>query len=164
MEVFKFLLNFDLSSFENKEINYRYPSCISKFEIKDFYKDIYDYKILNCGRREIIGNIEYVYQKKKYLFDIKCEVDNSFVLEIPIEKFDTFAGFLEPAKEDGNSNRIHYGSMSVSENYVHYLQKILEICENCIKTNEKARQRNASAKSAIRTSMKKVRLSFNLLE
>ncbi len=84
---------FDLSSFENKEINYRYPSCISKFEIKDFYKDIYDYKILNCGRREIIGNIEYVYQKKKYLFDIKCEVDNSFVLEIPIEKFDKFAGF-----------------------------------------------------------------------
>ena len=85
--------DFDLSSFENKEINYRYPSCISKLEVNDFYKDIYDYKILNCGRREIIGNIEYVYQKKKYLFDIKCEVDNSFVLEIPIEKFDTFAGF-----------------------------------------------------------------------
>ena len=58
---------FDLSSFENKEINYRFPSCVSKFEINDFYKDIYDYKILNCGRREIIGNIEYVYQKKIFI-------------------------------------------------------------------------------------------------
>lgn len=43
--------------------------------------------------------------------------------------FDTFTGFLEPALEDGDSNRVHIGSMSVSENYELYLDKILALHE-----------------------------------
>lgn len=43
--------------------------------------------------------------------------------------FDTFAGFLEPAPEDGDSDRVHIGSMSVAEDYDLYLDKILALHE-----------------------------------
>lgn len=43
--------------------------------------------------------------------------------------FDTFTGFLEAVPEDGKSDRVHVGSMSVSENYEQYLEKILALHE-----------------------------------
>ncbi len=43
--------------------------------------------------------------------------------------FDTFTGFLEAAPEDGNSDRLHVGSMSVFEDYEMYLDKILALHE-----------------------------------
>lgn len=43
--------------------------------------------------------------------------------------FDTFAGFLEPASEDGDSDRVHVGSMGVSEGYELYLDRILALHE-----------------------------------
>ena len=42
---------------------------------------------------------------------------------------DTFTGFLETLPEDGNSDRVHVGSMSVSENYAQYLENILALHE-----------------------------------
>lgn len=43
--------------------------------------------------------------------------------------FDTFTGFLESALEDGKSDRVHVGSMSVSEGYENYLDKVLTLHE-----------------------------------
>lgn len=43
--------------------------------------------------------------------------------------FDTFTGFLQATAEDGTSDRVHVGSMSVTENYELYLDKILTLHE-----------------------------------
>lgn len=43
--------------------------------------------------------------------------------------FDTFTGFLEPDLHDGSSDRVHVGSMSVSENYEQYLAQVLALHE-----------------------------------
>lgn len=43
--------------------------------------------------------------------------------------FDTFTGFLQPAPEDGTSDRVHVGSMSVSEGYETYLENVLSLHE-----------------------------------
>ncbi len=87
----KIFNDFDLTSFDDKKTIKRFPSCISKYEIKDSYNDFYEYKIINCGRREIIGDIEYAYSSNKYYFDVRCEVDNSLLLAIPIDKFEQIA-------------------------------------------------------------------------
>ena len=87
----KIFNEFDLTSFDDKNKINRFPSCISKYEIKNSYNDINEYKIINCGRREIIGVIEYAYSSNKYYFEVKCEVDNSLLLEIPINKLEKIA-------------------------------------------------------------------------
>lgn len=43
--------------------------------------------------------------------------------------FDTFAGFREPADQDGFSDRVRFGSMSVSEDYEQYLAQVLALHE-----------------------------------
>jgi len=43
--------------------------------------------------------------------------------------FDTFAGFPGISKEDGSSDLVQVGNLSVTENYVEYLTKILEYQE-----------------------------------
>ena len=43
--------------------------------------------------------------------------------------FDTFTGFLETDPEDGKSDRVHIGSMNVSDGYEEYLDKILMLHE-----------------------------------
>lgn len=43
--------------------------------------------------------------------------------------FDTFTGFLEPGPQDGTSDRVHVGSMSVSEDYEQYLAQVLALHE-----------------------------------
>lgn len=87
----KIFNEFDLTSFDDKNKINRFPSCISKYEINNSYNDINEYKIINCGRREIIGVIEYAYSSNKYYFEVKCEVDNSLLLEIPINKLEKIA-------------------------------------------------------------------------
>ena len=87
----KIFNEFDLTSFDDKNKINRFPSCISKYEINNSYNDINEYKIINYGRREIIGVIEYAYSSNKYYFEVKCEVDNSLLLEIPINKLEKIA-------------------------------------------------------------------------
>ena len=43
--------------------------------------------------------------------------------------FDTFAGFPNISKKDGSSDLVQAGNLSVTENYVEYLTKILEYHE-----------------------------------
>jgi hypothetical protein len=43
--------------------------------------------------------------------------------------FDTFAGFTEPTPEDGRSDRVHAGSMSVTAGYEAYLERVLALHE-----------------------------------
>ena len=44
--------------------------------------------------------------------------------------FDTFKGFLSVSEKDGNSDMMKSGGLAVSENYVDYLQGIMESHEN----------------------------------
>lgn len=43
--------------------------------------------------------------------------------------FDTFAGFLNTTQQDGNSERMYNGSMSVAESYESYLAQVLALHE-----------------------------------
>lgn len=43
--------------------------------------------------------------------------------------FDTFEGFLEPSKQDGASERVFKGAMTVSKNYEDYLQELMRLHE-----------------------------------
>lgn len=43
--------------------------------------------------------------------------------------FDTFKGFVEVNSEDGDSDKVHVGSMSVSAGYEDYLDKVLKLHE-----------------------------------
>ena len=81
---------YDLSSFDkNKEIS-RGSAYNMNFELKNYYNEKYEYKIVEYGKGQIIGDIEYTNQTDKYLFSIICEVDNSQILEIPLSDFNDF--------------------------------------------------------------------------
>ncbi|MFJ3713449.1 class I SAM-dependent methyltransferase [Streptomyces sp. NPDC090053] len=43
--------------------------------------------------------------------------------------FDTFTGFLDPAPQDGGSDRVFAGSMSVTPGYESYLEQVLRLHE-----------------------------------
>lgn len=107
---------------ENLEL-YMRPQRISEIlSLEEIYK-----KILNT--HGVIMEFGVRWGRHLSIFSALRTIFEPYNFYRKIIGFDTFAGFLEPAKEDGNSNRIHYGSMSVSENYVHYLQKILDLHE-----------------------------------
>jgi CRP-like cAMP-binding protein len=81
----KFLNYYDLSSFDNKEL--RTSGNTKKnlnYEINNTYDDNIEYQLINVGRGEIVGDIEFTYNIKNYFFNLKCDIDNSQILEIPI--------------------------------------------------------------------------------
>ena len=83
---------YDLSSFENKN-NKDFCSGSAyniNFELKDNYNEKYQYKIVELGTGEMIGDIEYVNNSKKFLFNILCVADNSQILEISYKDFYNF--------------------------------------------------------------------------
>ena len=83
---------YDLSSFENKNNKEICSGCAYNinFELKDNYIEKYEYKIVELGTGEMIGDIEYVNHSKKFLFNILCEADNSQILEISYKDFYNF--------------------------------------------------------------------------
>ena len=84
---------YDLSSFENKN-NKDFCSGSAyniNFELKGNYNEKYQYKIVELGTGEMIGDIEYVNNSKKFLFNILCVADNSQILEISYKDFYNFA-------------------------------------------------------------------------
>ena len=84
---------YDLSSFEDKN-NKEFCSGSAyniNFELKGNYNEKYQYKIVELGTGEMIGDIEYVNNSKKFLFNILCVADNSQILEISYKDFYNFA-------------------------------------------------------------------------
>ena len=74
---------YDLSSFDKNKAISRGSAYNMNFELKNYYNEKYEYKIVEYGKGQIIGDIEYTNHTDKYLFSIICEVDNSQILEIP---------------------------------------------------------------------------------
>ena len=83
------------------------------FEIKGEYQEEKLYTLINYGKGEILGNIEYYLQLKKYLYTVKCMTDVE-LYEIDIDSFNyiirsyNFELFEEKTKEQINflKNRI----------------------------------------------------------
>ena len=58
-----------------------------KYELLDQYEDIIEYKIVNYEQGELIGDLEYKYNKKRYIFSVICDLDDSEVLEFKARQF-----------------------------------------------------------------------------
>lgn len=56
------------------------------FELNGEYEEKKIYTLINYGKGELLGNIEYYMKLKKYLFSVKC-ITNVEVLEIDMEIF-----------------------------------------------------------------------------
>ena len=80
----QFLNEYDLSSFSNNEI---IKSGNTKqnlnSEINNSYDNNIEYHLINVGKGEVIGDIEFSYKMQTYFFNLKCDFDNSQILEIP---------------------------------------------------------------------------------
>ena len=61
-----------------------------KYQIKNYYIDNIEYKIIKHGQGEIIGDIEYYLDSKKFLTNIVCSTENSVVYEINCKDFFIF--------------------------------------------------------------------------
>lgn len=81
-----FFNNFDCSFF-SKDAELERFSTVRQFELKDEYEEENEYKLVNLGKGELFGEIEYKFGLKKYFFNVKCESDGSEVLEVNLEKF-----------------------------------------------------------------------------
>ena len=112
----KFKNEYDLNSFENKKIIASGNTAKNlNIEINDIYKDTFEYKLLNNGTGEVIGDIEYINKLPTYLFNLQSIIENSQILEIPIEEFEGImtkkfrANFLRETqpKIDFYQNRIN---------------------------------------------------------
>lgn len=82
----KFINTMDLSCFttNTQEALDRFYTQ-KKFELKNSYEEICEYRIVNLGFGELIGQIEYKLGLAKYFFDVKCQIDNSELLEVNID-------------------------------------------------------------------------------
>ena len=82
----KFINTMDLSCFTTniQEALDRFYTQ-RKFELKNSYEEFCEYKIVNLGFGELIGQIEYKLGLAKYFFDVKCQIDNSELLEVNID-------------------------------------------------------------------------------
>ena len=94
--------NYNLENFENKNkssTNFLmteqqkytnadiFGNAKIKYEINNYYDDIVNYHLLEYGRGEIIGDLEYKYNFSYYLFSIKCAVENSLIISINLNDF-----------------------------------------------------------------------------
>ena len=85
----KFKNEYDLNSFENKKIiSSGNTAKILNIELNDIYKNSFEYRLLNNGTGEVIGDIEYINKLPTYLFNLQSIVENSQILEIPIDEFE----------------------------------------------------------------------------
>ena len=117
----KFMNEYDLNSFENRKIiSSGNTAKILNFEINDVYKENFEYKLLNNGTGEIIGDIEYINKLSTYLFNLQSIVDNSQILVIPI---DEFAGIVNK-KFMNNFIRETQPKISFYQNRINELKKV----------------------------------------
>ena len=59
-----------------------------KYELRNYYFNEEKYKIITYGQGEVIGDIEFYFDSKKFLMDIFCNHDNSIIYEIEYKHFD----------------------------------------------------------------------------
>lgn len=59
-----------------------------KYELRNYYFNEEKYKIITYGQGEIIGDIEFFFNSKKFLTNIFCNHDNSIIYEIDYKHFD----------------------------------------------------------------------------
>ena len=80
----KFFNFYDLSSFNKGEI---ISSGNTKknlnYQINNTYDENIEYHLINMGKGEVFGDIEFTYQIPNYFFNLQCDMDNSETLEIP---------------------------------------------------------------------------------
>ena len=80
----KFFNFYDLSSFNKGEI---ISSGNTKknlnYQINNTYDENIEYHLINIGKGEVFGDIEFTYQIPTYFFNLQCDIDNSETLEIP---------------------------------------------------------------------------------
>ena len=94
------------NEFNNIE-NFSHFTKERSFEIKGEYQEDKLYTLITYGKGEILGNIEYYMNLKKYLYTVKC-ITNVEIYEIDIQSFNTivrpynFELFEEKTKEQIN--------------------------------------------------------------
>ena len=80
----KFFNVYDLSSFNKGEI---ITSGNTKknlnYQINNAYDENIEYHLINIGKGEVFGDIEFTYKIPDYFFNLQCDMDNSETLEIP---------------------------------------------------------------------------------
>ena len=84
----KIFNEFDLTFFDKKnQIESEKGNILINYEINSYYNDIFEYKIIDLEKGNIIGDIEFKYNLNNYLFDVQCDSDKGQVLYIKKEDF-----------------------------------------------------------------------------
>ena len=84
----KIFNEYDLTFFDKKnEIESEKGNILINYEINSYYNDIFEYKIIDLNKGNIIGDIEFKYNLNKYLFDVQCDSDKGQILLIKKEDF-----------------------------------------------------------------------------
>ena len=70
-------LNKNIKNFTNSQ----------NFLLNNEYNEKYNYKLINLGDREFIGEIEMKYNSENYMYNAVCNLDNSEIFQIDVKKF-----------------------------------------------------------------------------
>ena len=70
-------LNKNIKNFTNSQ----------NFLLNNEYNEKYNYKLINLGDREFIGEIEMKYNSENYMYNAICNLDNSEIFQIDVKKF-----------------------------------------------------------------------------
>ncbi len=88
----KFFNFYDLSSFNKGEvISSGNTKKNLNYQINNNYDENIEYHLINMGKGEVFGDIEFTYQIPNYFFNLQCDMDNSETLEIPINELFFFS-------------------------------------------------------------------------
>ena len=89
-----FLLNLDIvkkikSKFDLINLNNikKHFTNSQNFLLNNEYKEKTNYKLINLGNREFIGEIEMKYNSENYMYNAICNLDNSEIFQIDVNKF-----------------------------------------------------------------------------
>lgn len=124
------LLNlFKSSPIENKDILRNLPLFISRIDLADMMFMIELYK-KSMNTHGVIAEFGSRWGRNLALF---CALRSIFEPYNHIRKiigFDTYSGFSEVTKEDGEYSGVQVGGFSVSDNYENYLDEVLQVHED----------------------------------
>ena len=111
--------DYDLSVFDIKPNFDPVKTNNFKYELKKFYIDKNDYNMISIGEGDLIGDVEYYLNKKKYIFYARCETETAKVVEIDYSLFNQ--SVIYPIKEKLKKN---------AENKVDFYKKRYKIIKS----------------------------------
>ena len=131
----------DYDLLKGKNLNERFTTS-RQFEIKGSYNEIITYNLIDAGKGDFIGGIEYINQYNKYNYFAKCSTDVA-LLKVDINQFNSILVNKE--------KRIFKEKIEKQEKYMKKRMRELRLEKDRIKINDYILSKNKYVKTFLQS-------------